>query len=420
MKIRRILRLARRIREKGVYDAIAIVVYRNCWPVFPLFRRRSARKIHEIINNNGRYQPIIIIKSPLDYSFPYSQRPHHLARAFGNHGALVFFISPCSGYDREFTVRKIAENIYLTPHLGSLLQESPTLALFVLSTDVTFTREQLAKAWSKGVVVYDYIDSLDGSISNGAITSERLAIHKELLEREKDTICVASASLLFDEITRSRSRRMALVENGVDTAHFKTSRSRDFQSTRLLELLNGGRPIAGYFGALAAWLDYELVRRVAELLPHVNFVFIGHDYDGSLKELESGPANILILPPVDYAVLPCSAVWFDVALLPFKINEITLATSPLKLFEYMALGLPVVSTPIPEVRKYRGVLIADDPDSFARAIVEGLSLKNNIETQLTLAKEAASNDWNARAATILRLITDDIYDHSMRSGSGTV
>src|SRR6185437_9908466 len=192
--------------------------------------------------------------------------------------------------------------------------------------------------------------------------------HKSLLKRQGDTICLASASALYDDAALYRKKDLVLVENGVDSAHFKVERSKEGLDRKLLEILKKGHPIAGYFGALADWLDYDLIRATAGQLPYVEFVLIGIDYDGSVKALHDAPPNVHILPPVPYALLPRVAVWFDIALLPFRLNHITAATSPLKLFEYMALQIPIVSTSVREVLKYKSVVRADDACAFAAAI----------------------------------------------------
>jgi glycosyltransferase involved in cell wall biosynthesis len=96
-----------------------------------------------------------------------------------------------------------------------------------------------------------------------------------------------------------------------------------------------------YIGALwGDWFDWELLDRLAVALPHYAFVLIG-DYHG---ECERPRSNIHFLGLKDRDTLPAYLAYSDVAIIPWKVNEITHSTSPIKLFEYIAMGLPVVST----------------------------------------------------------------------------
>ena len=91
-------------------------------------------------------------------------------------------------------------------------------------------------------------------------------------------------------------------------------------------------------------------------------------------------------------------------MIPFLINEITESTSPIKLFEYMALGHPIVTTNMPECRKYSSVLIGRDITEFAAQIEKALGLRENPEYQQLLRKEAAANSWTSKAEAIDRLM----------------
>ena len=152
---------------------------------------------------------------------------------------------------------------------------------------MSFTPDQLRIARKRGFIIYDYIDAIDQKVSSAPLTEKRKAIHKSLLERQGDTICLASASALYDDAALYRKKDLVLVENGVDSDHFKVERSKDGLDRKLLEILKKGHPIAGYFGALADWLDYDLIRATAGQLPDVEFVLIGIDYDGSIKARQS-------------------------------------------------------------------------------------------------------------------------------------
>jgi hypothetical protein len=93
-----------------------------------------------------------------------------------------------------------------------------------------------------------------------------------------------------------------------------------------------------------------------------------------------------------------------VAIIPFKVNDITHSTSPLKLFEYMAGHKPVVATAMHEVQRYNDVLIAHDSWEFIEKIEEALVLRNDLEFIARLDKMARENTWDSRVEQILNFI----------------
>jgi glycosyltransferase involved in cell wall biosynthesis len=165
----------------------------------------------------------------------------------------------------------------------------------------------------------------------------------------------------------------------------------------LLKIVSRGKPIIGYYGALAEWFDYDLVKWTAQACPHYEFVLIGPNYDKSLnKNRLTRAKNVHWLGEKKYEELPAYVRQFDVATIPFVINEITLSTSPVKLFEYMAAGKPIVATDLPECRKYRSVLLARDKAEFAAQLAAAIELAGNAEYRKTLFAEARANTWRSR------------------------
>lgn len=115
--------------------------------------------------------------------------------------------------------------------------------------------------------------------------------------------------------------------------------------------------------------------------------------------------NIFFLGPIDYKVLKNYAAKCDVLTIPFKINNITKATNPVKLFEYMALHKPIVTTDMNECRKYKSVLIGSDHNDFLAKLENALTLSNNSDYLNLLDSEAKENDWSEKAARIIELIS---------------
>lgn len=407
-------RLIKLLRVRGLAWTARFLSFRIAGKAIAArMRATTHRRLAALIGPVAAKSPIVI-KSTLDYHFPYDQRPHHLARALARSGHPMIFISRLSGYDQIATCQMTEEGIIITPHLDVVRDLCPAAALVLLSTDAEID-DALVSSWL-GPIVYDYIDAIDDSTSSAPLSATRRLLHDRMLADEERVICVASAATLYSEVARKRSRNFALLENAVDMRHFAVQRSTDALTPEQRAVIDIGKPIAGYFGAIAAWLDYSLLITAARSMPNFTFVLIGIDFDGSGSVLDAAPENLHVLPPVPYEALPKFAVWFDVALLPFQVNDITEATSPLKLFEYMALGLPIVSTPIREAKRYASVTVAADAQQFYCAIAAARDAHTREMQRLKSLADASSNDWSARAAALVHLIDSHSRNPVRRAG----
>ena len=114
--------------------------------------------------------------------------------------------------------------------------------------------------------------------------------------------------------------------------------------------------------------------------------------------------NVRWLGPRDYVTLPGYLSLFDVATIPFRINAITQATSPLKLYEYFAGGKPVVTTPMPECRAYPEVRIAATAAEFASALDAARDQGRDPDFRARLRALGRENSWSARVMTVLRAL----------------
>ena len=116
------------------------------------------------------------------------------------------------------------------------------------------------------------------------------------------------------------------------------------------------------------------------------------------------PEIVKYLGKIDYNDLPNYAHYFDICIIPFLINDITKATNPVKLFEYMALGKPIVTTALPECRKYESPLVSDSHEEFINNIKKAAELENSKEYIELLRKEGNQNTWRQKAKDIKELI----------------
>jgi 2-polyprenyl-3-methyl-5-hydroxy-6-metoxy-1,4-benzoquinol methylase len=223
------------------------------------------------------------------------------------------------------------------------------------------------------------------------------ALHARAL-READVVA-SVAHTLHEQALRERPDALYM-PNAVEAGRFDREPELNpaLVDPEFSTVLAAGRPIAGYYGALASWFDYALIADIARQRPDWSFVLIGPDYDGSLArfKLDHLP-NVYCLGPRPYAALPGYLHRFAVAMIPFRINEITLATSPLKLYEYFAAARPVISTPLPECAAFKEVRIVRDAGELSAALDAAVKDAKKPEFAARLAELAAQNTWQARA-----------------------
>lgn len=348
-------------------------------------------------------RPIIVFRPLVDWDLPLFQRPHHIASRLAREGFLYFYCTP-NAYDGIEGFRKIEDGLYLTNQFDLVSGLYRDKIIHLYSTDNHCTLEYVqAQQQNLAHVVYEYIDEIDSTISGVEIPDHVWKKHKALLA-DPQVLCVASADKLYAEVLAVRNENTALVTNGVEYEHF-SGLGRNDPPAELVDWVASGRPIVGYFGALATWFDYALVEKCARRYPDYNFLLLGWDYDGTLEKsgIRSLP-NIRVIGPIPYKQLPGFARFFDVATIPFKINAVTESTSPIKLFEYMSLARPIVTTDMPECRKYRSVMIGKDHDAYIELIGEAMGRRDDPGYIEVMQEEALANTWDAKAKVIASLV----------------
>lgn len=194
-----------------------------------------------------------------------------------------------------------------------------------------------------------------------------------------------------------------LVTHGVDYEHFSRAVREDLPVPEDLKAVP--HPMLGFFGLLRDWVDLDLLAEVARLRPDWHVVLIGDaDSTVDLSPFRS-VANMHFLGHRPYADLPAYCRGFDVGLIPFRMNELTKAVNPIKLKEYLAAGLPVVSTPLPEVVAWTGPAhVADSAGTFVDAIAKALDAGG--EGRAALSGTMAAEVWPRKLDTICRHLSD--------------
>jgi UDP-galactopyranose mutase len=248
------------------------------------------------------------------------------------------------------------------------------------------------------LVVYDAMDEL---ASFRFAPRELRAREAELMSRA-DLVFAGGPSLY--ESRRGRHPSVHCFPSGVDVEHFAQAKNG---VVRPIELAARRRPILGFYGVLDERVDFDLIAAVADARPDWTLALIGPLAKIRPEDLPQRP-NIDYYGQQQYAALPAYLACFDVALLPFARNEATRSISPTKTLEYLAGGKPVVATPIADVVKLYGEVVAfgETPDEFVAAIdrvlTQGLGRHHAERSQAVVAEHT----WDAIAANMLGLIEE--------------
>ena len=378
------------------------------------FRKHRSELLEELNTIfAGNYDRIIIWRSSIGWSIPLFQRPQQLALEFAKKNTLVFF-EVTRLTDKINFYAKVDENLYLVDYsckkfshyFHELLNNIDTPHyLFTASTCWDLSDKVVSNYISKGYrFLYDYLDELSPELAGTDNLPYNVStIHNFVINNPIDTYVLCTADTLLKDMYKKRKskKNILYVSNGVDYNHFTNISDNFIYNEQYQNILNENKPIIGYYGALAGWIDYDLVKYVADNKKDCNIVLIGAKYDTSFDKagLENY-SNIHFLGPIDYKELPQYASKFDVCILPFLINDITRSTNPIKVFEYMSLSKPIVSTDLNECRKYKPILIGKNHKDFLNRINK--ALKGLDDKYYKDEKEVAlQNTWKAKVSDII-------------------
>lgn len=376
-----------------------------------LNKKKFIAGIERILSKNS-YDRIVVWRSSFGWNVPLYQRPQHIFANFAKQRTLVFY-EVTRFTDDVKRIKKQADNLYLVNYANSafsklLLQELdkcnvPKYIQFY-STDWTMPADKVKEYMKRGYgVVYEYIDDLSPHLAGTDELPVNVKEKYELAMSDPDIFVVVTAEALKQDVLSKRGKKKLIYSsNGVDYKHFHDEVEADFQLEPDFEkIIQKGQPVIGYYGALAKWFDYDLLKEIDKTGKY-QFVLLGIKYDDSYDKSGIDQCeNIHFCGSKAYNVLQNYAVHIDVLTIPFLINDITKATSPVKLFEYMALNKPIVTTDMDECRKYDSVLIAHSHQEFIDLLDRAIALKGNQEYMKLLDKEALENTWHEKAACIL-------------------
>ncbi|WP_059172377.1 glycosyltransferase [Bacillus sp. FJAT-27445] len=328
-------------------------------------------------------EKITVIYPPaIDYKFMH-QRPQQMMKVLAVLGANVLFINPETFFKQE---KQIEQPFPSLPNF-KVVKKDVNLKPLISGKVVLWCAVNQGKEIDRFKPDLAVFDSCD-------LPSDEFAVWKDFIpEMEKKCDIIFATSMPIYKDHKNNGRDVFLLPNGADFEHFKQAstpigeRPRDLPDTK-------GRPLIGYYGAIYSWLDVKMIEKIAT---HYPVVLIGS------KTVEITHPNITVLDMKFYEDLPQYLSWFDVAIIPFKMTDMIKATNPIKFFEYLSAGKPVVSTPLPELAIYSNLCYFANERNVLDQIQTAIS-SNTAEKISERQQTANKNSWICRGKEALKVI----------------
>ncbi len=247
-------------------------------------------------------------------------------------------------------------------------------------------------------IVYENIDNWETSLGNMFFSEEAL---KKLLE--KSTLLVGTAKLLENQLKEYlkkyniEGKHTLYLPNAVDSDLFEPRKRYEKPEDLVI-----GKKTLIYYGSLwGSWFDWELLEKVANQCTEVEINLIG-DYAGITEIVKKMPKNIHFLGLKKQTDLPSYLQYSDYAILPFKPDEIGKYVSPLKLFEYISMNKPVISTRLDDITEYKNVYCSNSSEDWIKLIKSKILFDKKNRDEFV-----SENDWYARCSKILDNLQED-------------
>lgn len=390
-------KIKNKARKEGVLKTAFFVLKKLINTTISKF---SEQKILNFISSVSSNKTVFIIM-PIDWNHPLKQRPHHFATIFSDIGYTTIYLTPNNTYDSFYSVNLYKDRLFILPFKYSLLDKIKGSVVIFSSTEPFLDMNILFKLKNnKNYIIYDYIDEITPEISGKV--DFMLDRHKYIKQNPNiiDLVSTVSLKLYNEMLSCFEKERVLYLPNGCDFWHFsKAQRNHSKIPYKIQHIVNQNKTILGYYGAMASWLDYELINQIAKELPEFNILLIGPDYDGSVKNLDNLP-NIYYIGPVDYLELPDYAIYFDIAMIPFKKGDIAKSTSPIKMYEYFALGKVVLYTEdLVECSQHKTALMFNK-FNLREVIYKALEFSKDEDYVRMIRQEAFENTWESRVKKI--------------------
>lgn len=331
----------------------------------------------------------ILYPQTLDYNY-LVQRPQQLMKHFSELGVPSFFLNlPSPHSNTPQGIVKPNDNLYVFNHVDPMpyLQGIRPVVYFSAASHIDIVQQ-----YNPSLIVFDSVDE----------PSDEFEAWKPYYLRavSLSDVVLCTSDRLY-ETARNINPHSYLVPNGCDYNYFSQAAARMLPVPADIASIPG--PIIGYVGVVATWVDLQLIDRLAAEFPECSVVVVGPLYNVSDVPQRS---NLHWLGFKAYEELASYTQQFSVGIIPFIQSNMTESVNPIKMWEYIASGLPVVSTAIPETGKWQDLIFhSNNHDEFIYNVYRALHYDTaELRAQrLVLAEE---NSWRHRAQLVLSIIEE--------------
>jgi len=407
-----------------IYRALALVVFpfagiRTIWKrVLPSRNHGGRRVLSGPPIEVGASVRSVLFFGPIDWAFRF-QRPQHLALQLADVGFRVMYVDPTihSGHRHSVQAVPISDGVQVLSMAWPRGSSYSLVSGFPVDSGQALARQlqellvasgsgnavlvvthpmwlSVVKHLSHYRTIYDCMDLHSGfEVKNADVAS----IEEEML-RFADGVTVSSAHLAEHLSDRGRPD-VVTIRNAVEHDHFVAGPVGKKSSA--------GRRV-GYFGAVAEWFDVDAIQSVVDHCPDLEIAIAGEVSGPALKQHLGGIPRVQLLGEIPYAQLPEFCRTIEVGVIPFKVTDLIMATNPVKMYEYAAAGLPIVTSRFPEAvrasKEVPGVFVASGPAEFGALVQKAVTMRETVRDGLV--SWARENAWSARTAQLLPILVD--------------
>jgi glycosyltransferase involved in cell wall biosynthesis len=329
----------------------------------------------------------IVYPPTVDYDF-LTQRPQQLMKCFAEMQIPSYFIN----YPLFKTfkgIKMLNSHFYLvnSDDISRFVNKQKPVVYFSLPEQIN-----MVKKYNPALVVFDSVDEPSEEFRHWS------RFYTQAVEQAD--IVLASSDKLY-QMALMISPNTYLIPNGCDYKYFSRAIEKDLPVPE--DIKNIPRPIIGYIGAVASWCDLNLIEKLAEQFPRYSVVMIGPFCNISKVPQRE---NLYWLGRKSYDLLAAYIQEFSVGIIPFRKSSMIESVNPIKMWEYLAAGLPVVTTDIPEARKYPQIVMSSQDN---KQLIENIRLsiqEDSQEKKLLRLNLARQNSWQTRAREVVNIIEE--------------
>lgn len=331
----------------------------------------------------------IVYPPTVDYDF-LAQRPQQLMKCFSEMKIPSYFINrPLSDSPKGIKLLNPYFFLVNSGDISNFVNKQKPVVYYHLPQQIN-----MIKKYNPSLVVFDSVDEPAEEFESWR------HFYKQAVEQAD--MVLASSDKLF-RMALSINSNTYLIPNGCDYKFFSQAADKNLPVPE--DIKNVPRPIIGFIGAVASWCDLNLIEKVAEQFPYYSVVLVGPLYN--IKNVPQRE-NLYWLGKKPYGQLASYVQEFSVGIIPFRKSPMIESVNPIKMWEYLAAGLPVVTTDIPEAKKYPEIVMSCENENQFIENIRYSILEDSLKEQAARLNLAEHNSWETRARQVV-----DIIEHNL-------